>query len=133
MATLRSPAADSWMRKTVQKRTVPRRRLWLFSGFALLLIALQILHLPENLNFTAFAFGEPGGNLSVVYMVRHGMHPNVDFGHPYGLLGLLFSDIWFRITGLTPAAYWAGILVIELAMCAVLTRSEERRVGKECR
>src|ERR1035438_10609897 len=82
MATLRSPAADSWMRKTVQKRTVPRRRLWLFSGFALLLIALQILHLPENLNFTAFAFGEPGGNLSVVYMVRHGMHPNVDFGHP---------------------------------------------------
>jgi predicted small integral membrane protein len=109
------------MRKTVQKRTVPRRRLWLFSGFALLLIALQILHLPENLNFTAFAFGEPGGNLSVVYMVRHGMHPNVDFGHPYGLLGVLFSNIWFRITGLTPAGYWAGIFVIELAMCAVLT------------
>lgn len=96
------------------------RRFWLFSGFASLLLALQILHLPENLNFTAFAFGEPGANLSVIYLVRHGMHANVDFGHPYGLLGLLFSDLWFRIAGLTPAAYWAGILVIELAMCAVL-------------
>ncbi len=97
-----------------------RRRLWLFSGFSLLLIALQILHLPENLNFTAFAFGEPGANLSVVYLVRHGMHPNVDFGHPYGLLGILFADVWFRIVGLTPVTYCAGTLVIELAMCAVL-------------
>jgi hypothetical protein len=104
----------------MQKTLASRRKLWLFSGFALLLLALQLLHLPETLNFTAFAFGEPGANLSVIYLVRHGMHPNVDFGHSYGLLGLLFSDIWFRITGLTPVAYWAGILVLELAMCAVL-------------
>lgn len=102
------------MQKTI------RRRRWLLSGFALLLFALQILHLPETLNFTAFAFGEPGANLSVVYLIRHGLRPNVDFGHVYGLLGLLFSDIWFRIAGLTPAAYWAGILVIELGMCVLL-------------
>jgi hypothetical protein len=96
------------------------RGRWLFFGFALLLVAFQLLHLPENLNFTAFAFGEPGANLSVISLVRQGMRPNVDFGHPYGLLGLLFSDVWFRIAGLTPAAYWAGILVIELTMCAVV-------------
>jgi len=102
----------------MQKTT--RRRLWLLSGFALLLIALQILHLPEALNFTASAFGEPGANLSAVYMLRHGLHPNVDFGHVYGLLGLLFSDVWFHIAGLTPLAYWTGILVFELAMCAAM-------------
>jgi hypothetical protein len=96
------------------------RRPWLLFGFTSLLLALQLLYLPQNLNFTAFAFGEPGANLSTAYMVRHGMHPNVDFGHVYGLLGLLFADVWFRIAGLTPMAYWAGILVIELAMCAVL-------------
>jgi hypothetical protein len=106
--------------KNLRKTTAHRRKLWLLSGFSLLLIILQILHLPQNLSFTAFAFGEPGANLSAVYMVRHGMHPNVDFGHMYGLLGLLFADVWFRIGGLTPAANWAGILVIELAMCAVL-------------
>src|SRR5664280_822894 len=113
-------ASEVWISENMRQTTASRRRLWLFSGFALLLIALQILHLPETLSFTAFAFGEPGANLSVIYLVRHGMHPNVDFGHSYGLLGLLFSDIWFRITGLTPVAYWAGILVLELAMCAVL-------------
>ena len=104
----------------MQKAIASHRRLWLFSGFALLLIALQILHLPETLNFTAFAFGEPGTNLNAVYMIRHGMRANVDFGHSYGLLGLLFSDLWFRIAGLMPVAYWTGILVIELAMCGVL-------------
>src|SRR5664280_906992 len=113
-------ASEVWISENMRQTTASRRRLRLFCGFALLLLALQLLHLPENLNFTAFAFGEPGANLSVIYMVRHGMHPNVDFGHVYGLLGLLFSDIWFRIAGLTPAAYWAGILVMELAMCAVL-------------
>ncbi len=54
-------------------------------------------------------------------MVRHGLRPNVDFGHMYGLLGLLFSDAWFRIAGLTPAAYWAGVFLFELAMCAATT------------
>jgi hypothetical protein len=116
----RSTTPEFWRRKDVPTTIALRRRLWLFSGFALLLIALQLLHLPENLSFTAFAFGEPGANLSTVYMVRHGMHPNVDFGHMYGLLGLLFADFWFRIAGLTPAAQWAGLLVLELAMCAVL-------------
>jgi hypothetical protein len=96
------------------------RRLRLLFGFALLLIALQLLHLPETLSFSAFAFGEPGANLSAVSMIRHGLRPNVDFGNPYGLLGLLFPDLWFRIAGLTPVAYWAGIFVIELAMCAIL-------------
>ena len=101
-------------------KQLSRRRLYLLSGFALLLITLQLLHLPDNLNFSAFAFGEPGANMSAVDMFRHGLRPNVDFGHPYGLLGLLFADLWFRIAGLTPAAYWAGIIVVELAMCAML-------------
>src|SRR5271168_4601324 len=109
------------MTGNMQNTAAGRRRLWLLCGFSLLLIALQILHLPETLRFTAFAFGEPGTNLSAVYMIRHGMRPNLDFGHPYGLLGLFLSDLWFHVVGLTPVAYWAGIFIIELAMCAALT------------
>jgi len=108
------------MSTNTQKARTSRRRLWVFSAFALLLIALQILHLPETLSFTAFAFGEPGANLSAVYMVRNGLRPNVDFDHIYGLLGILFSDVWFGIAGLTPAAYWSEVLAVELTMCAVL-------------
>ena len=104
----------------MQITTARRRKLLLLSGFALLLAAVQILHLPQTLSFKTFAFGEPGANLNVVYLIHHGMHPNVDFGHPYGLLPFLFSDLWFRVAGLTPAAYWAGIFLIELAMCAAL-------------
>jgi hypothetical protein len=115
-----SMSLDSGIEKNTRQSAPARSRRWLVLGFALLLITLEVVHLPENLNFTAFAFGEPGANLNAVYMVRHGMHPGVDFGHVYGLLGILLSDLWFRIAGLTPAAYWAEILAVELAMCAIL-------------
>jgi hypothetical protein len=107
--------------KTLVKTSTLHRRLLLLVGFALVLTALQLIHLPENLSFTAFSSGEPGANLTAVYLVRQGLRPNVDFGHMYGLLGLLFSDVWFRIAGLTPAAYWSGVYLLELAMCAAIT------------
>jgi len=46
------------------------------------LTSLQILRLPQNLDYSAFAFGEPGANLNLAYLVQHGSRPGVDFGHP---------------------------------------------------
>jgi hypothetical protein len=85
-----------------------------------LLISFQALSLPRNLDYSAFAFGEPGANLNTAYLVQHGLRPAIDFGHSYGLLGILLLDVWTRLTGLTPQAYFALIFLLEVIMVAVL-------------
>ena len=59
-----------------------RRWLLCFLLFLGVLTSLQILRLPQNLDYSAFAFGEPGANLNLAYLVQHGSRPGVDFGHP---------------------------------------------------
>ena len=99
----------------------PSRWLSCFFLFFGLLVFLQVLRLPHNLDYAVFAFGEPGANLNVAYLVQHGLRPAVDFGHPYGLLEVLLLDVWFRLSGLTPLAYFALIVLLEVLMVAVLT------------
>lgn len=103
------------------RRIGKHTRWWpCFLVLLLLLTGLQLLHLPQNLDYSTFAFGEAGANLDVAWLVRHGMRPAVDFGHPYGLLGLLLLDGWFRLTGLTPLAYFSFIVALEVLMVAAL-------------
>lgn len=97
-----------------------RRWLGCFLLFLALVIFLQILHLPQDLDYSAFAFGDPGANLNVAYLVRHGYRPGVDFGHPYGLLEVLVVDLWFRLAGPTPLAYALLIFLLQVLMVAVL-------------
>ena len=104
-------------------RCTGKHTRWLpcFLVLLLLLTGLQLLHLPQNLDYSTFAFGEAGANLNVAWLVRHGLRPAVDFGHPYGLFGLLLLDGWFRLTGLTPLAYFSFIVALEVLMVAALT------------
>jgi hypothetical protein len=105
-------------------RSVPSRRLRsalaCFALFTGIVVILQILKLPQNLDYAAFAFGEPGSNLNVAYLVQHGLRPAVDFGHPYGLLEVLVLDLWFRLARLTPLAYLELIFLLQVLMAAVL-------------
>lgn len=101
-------------------RDTPPRLVPVFLVLVGILLIFQTLRLPSNLDYAAFAFGEPGANLNVAYLVRHGMRPAVDFGHPYGLLGVLLLDGWFRVVGLTPLAYFSFIVILEILMVAAL-------------
>ena len=97
-----------------------RSALACFALFTGIVVILQILKLPQNLDYAAFAFGEPGSNLNVAYLVQHGLRPAVDFGHPYGLLEVLVLDLWFRLARLTPLAYLELIFLLQVLMAAVL-------------
>lgn len=114
-----TPSQDAiWRQPTAPGR---HTRWWpCFLVLLLVLAGLQLLHLPQNLDYTTFAFGEAGANLNVAWLVQHGMRPAVDFGHPYGLLGLLLLDGWFRLTGITPLAYFSFIVALEVLMIAAL-------------
>jgi hypothetical protein len=48
--------------------------------------------------------------------------PTVDFGYPYGLLPLLSGRLWFGLLGLTPSAYAAAMLVVDLLIAWGLAR-----------
>jgi hypothetical protein len=95
-----------------------RLRLWLW--LTAMLAALEIIYLPRNLNLDAFAFGDSGVTLNAVYLVRHGFHPGIDFGYPYGLLGIFFADLWFRLAGLSPLAFFFLIILAEAGMAAFI-------------
>lgn len=106
--------------QTTPQRNAVTQWLGLFLALLALVVALQILHLPQSLDYSAFAFGEPGANLNVVYLIRHGLRPGIDFGHSYGLLGILALDFWFRVMGLTPIAYVALICLLDTLIIAVI-------------
>lgn len=54
------------------------------------------------MNFISFLCAVPGGNLTAQYLLSQGFRPQIDFGHHYGLRGLLVGQIWFGIFGTTP-------------------------------
>ncbi len=74
------------------------------------------------MSFDSYAFCDNGANLTLQYIVSHGLRPTVDFGYHYGLLPILVGRIWFSIAGLTPVAYQALIIACDLALVAAIAR-----------
>jgi hypothetical protein len=83
---------------------------------------LAIAQLPLSLSWDTFAFMDQGANLSVQTLLDRGLVPTVDFGYLYGLLPLLIGRLWFGLFGLTPSAYAAAMLVVDLLIAWGLAR-----------
>lgn len=96
---------------TAQRRSV--LKLWLLFSAEIALFA--IIRLPLDLNFNAYAFADRGSFLTVCYLAAHGALPAIDFGYPYGLLAVLFGQVWFHFFGLTPQADELAMLACALA------------------
>jgi hypothetical protein len=84
--------------------------------FSLEVIIIDFVHLPVNLTFYNFAFHDEGSNLTLQFLLAHGLRPVIDFGFFYGLLTLPIEHLWFSITGLTPYGYQEAMLAVGLAM-----------------
>lgn len=111
-----------------QEPSVPNivRTLRLWALFAAEALVADFFSLPSHLNFNHFAFGDGGFNLTVQFLVRQGYSPVIDFGFPYGALSLLFGRAWFALFGLTPAAYFAAIVVCDVIFALALARFANR-------
>ena len=83
---------------------------------------LALVQLPLSLSWDTFAFMDQGANLSVQTLLDRGLVPTVDFGYLYGLLPLLIGRLWFGLFGLTPSAYAAAMLVVDLLIAWGLAR-----------
>jgi len=72
--------------------------------------------------FDSYAFCDNGANLTLQYLVSHGLTPAIDFGYHYGLLPILIGRIWFAMAGHTPVAYQAFTIACGLAIAAAIAR-----------
>jgi hypothetical protein len=119
----------------VDQKRLPPNPLWRAIGrptcfdiralTALLLLevlVLSLVQLPLSLSWESFAFMDPGANLAVQTLLDRGLVPTVDFGYIYGLLPLLIGRLWFSVLGLTPFAYAAAMLVVDLLIAWGLAR-----------
>ena len=82
----------------------------------------DLLELPQLLNFRTYAFNDPGSNLTINYLISHGYRPVIDFGYPYGLLGIVANLAWFRAVPLTPAGYQTASIICQLGVACALAR-----------
>jgi hypothetical protein len=85
-------------------------------------LVLSVAQLPLSLSWSNFAFMDQGANLSAQLLLDRGLVPTVDFGYSYGLLPLLIGRLWFALLGLTPSAYAAAMLVVDLLIAWGLAR-----------
>jgi hypothetical protein len=74
------------------------------------------------LNFTAFAFGDPGSNLTISYLVSHGYRPVIDFGYHYGLLAILANMAWSQAVPLAPVGYQAASILCQFGVVCAIAR-----------
>lgn len=94
--------------------------LWAIYAVEVSIVAL--LRVPHDLALFSFAFGDRGSWLVVQYLTAHGYRPTIDFGFPYGLLPVMAGGLWFRIFGLTPAAFELAMVAGGLAMAWGMAR-----------
>lgn len=66
------------------------------------LALMFLIRLPSDLGFNTFGFTDAGDNLTANFLIGQGRIPAVDFGYPYGLLGLLAARAWFGLFGPNP-------------------------------
>jgi hypothetical protein len=90
--------------------------------FAIEIVAINFLRLPETMSFDSYAFCDNGANLTLQYLVSLGLRPTVDFGYHYGLLPILVGRIWFTIAGRTPIAYQGLMVACELVIVSAIAR-----------
>ena len=94
-----------------------QQRPRLGSIFAVLSLATTVFflwNLPELFSFFAFGFRDNGSNLMLVKLIEAGQRPTIDFGYAYGLLSLLFSQVWLSAFGATPVAFVSSVYVLTL-------------------
>lgn len=94
----------------------------IFILLAIEVLAIDFLKLPDVMAFDRYAFCDTGANLTLQYLVSHGLRPAVDFGYHYGLLPILIGRIWFRLIGLTPIAYQALMVACDLVIAWAIAR-----------
>lgn len=105
------------------------RTLWAIYALEVLIVAA--LRIPHDLSFFAFAFGDRGSWLVVQYLTARGYRPTIDFGFPYGLLPVMFGGAWFRVLGLTPAAFKLAMVTGGIAMAWGMARfASALRLGR---
>jgi hypothetical protein len=109
------------------------RPLLIFIVFAIEILTIDFLKLPEIMTFDSYAFCDSGANLTLQYLVSHGLRPTIDFGYNYGLLPILIGRIWFAIAGLAPISLQVLMavcdLVIAWAMVKICSRIRLGAVG----
>jgi hypothetical protein len=92
-------------------------------GLSAVILLWDLLQLPQLLSFAPFAFGDPGCNLTITYLVSHGYRPVIDFGYAYGLLGILINIVWFRAIPLTPVGYQVAAIICQLGVACAIART----------
>ena len=95
----------------------------LAAGLSAMILFWDLLGLTEILKFDPFAFGDPGSNLTISYLVSRGYRPVFDFGYAYGLLGILTDMIWFRAVPLSPAGYLAASVLCQIGLACGIART----------
>jgi hypothetical protein len=94
----------------------------IFILLAIEILAIDFLKLPDIMAFDRYAFCDTGANLTLQYLISHGLRPTVDFGYHYGLLPILIGRIWFTLVGRTPIAYQALMIACDLVMAWSIAR-----------
>jgi len=110
----------SLLRVLARPATARVRTLW--AVYALEVLIVAVLRIPHDLGFFTFAFGDRGSWLVVQYLTARGYRPTIDFGFPYGLLPVMFGSAWFRVCGLTPAAFKLAMVAGGIAMAWGMAR-----------
>ena len=98
------------------------RPLLLFLLFSIEILAIDFFRLPEIMAFDSYGFCDNGANLTLQYLVSHGLTPTLDFGYHYGLLPILIGRVWFAIVGRTPIGYQALMIGCDLVIVAAIAR-----------
>ncbi|MGB3549901.1 MAG: hypothetical protein WA993_04360 [Candidatus Binatus sp.] len=102
------------------------RPLRIFLLFAIEILAIDFLKLPDIMAWDHYAFCDAGANLTLQYVTSHGLRPTIDFGYNYGLLPILAGRIWFGIAGTTPASLQLLMTVCDLAIAWAIAKIVSR-------
>jgi hypothetical protein len=94
-------------------------RNWLFLSGLFLIAALRaVLLLPSALDFRNFAFRDLGSFQHLNRLIALGLRPGLDFGFPYGLLGVLIQHFYFAAFG---EGHWPTVGLLIIYMLSMLT------------
>src|SRR5208283_1456450 len=102
------------------------RPLLIFLLFAIEILAIDFLKLPDIMAFDHYAFCDAGANLTLQYVTSHGLRPTIDFGYNYGLLPILVGRIWFGIAGITPISLQVLMTVCDLVIAWAIAKIVSR-------
>jgi len=102
------------------------RTLLIFILFAIEILAIDFLKLPDIMAFDHYAFCDAGANLTLQYVTSHGLRPTIDFGYNYGLLPILVGRIWFGIAGITPISLQVLMTVCDLVIAWAIAKIVSR-------